>query len=126
MSEHLDEQQDALSGREERVTISRAALRLELLQMEVRLKDFMAGRLSTVEKAVAELQAINAQRDSTVAAMALETERRRVDMDRLRTERADALQVPLRTWQLRTSKVGMLVAAMGVGMFLLGLWNAIH
>jgi hypothetical protein len=62
---------------EEKLTVSRAALRLELLEMEVRLKDFMDGRMIKVEADIRDLQELNRLRDAAEGALATETERRR-------------------------------------------------
>lgn len=88
----------------EKVTVSRAALRLELLELEIRLKEYLTGRLSVIETDIRALQEVNRARDAAELVLANDAERRRGEIERARQERAAALEAPVRTWNLRASK----------------------
>jgi hypothetical protein len=96
---------------EEQLTVSRAALRLELLEMEVRLKDYMSGRLSVVENDIRDLQEVNRLRDAADTALAEETERRR-----------QVLSEDGSRWGIRGSKANVAYAFIGLLAFALSIF----
>lgn len=110
---------DETQPREEKVTISRAALRLELLEMEVRLKEFFLGRISKVEDDIRLLQLVNTTRDAASAALALETERRR-------TELAAQNESKGLIATLKQTKAGLVSVVIAGGALVVATINALH
>jgi septal ring factor EnvC (AmiA/AmiB activator) len=64
----------------------------------------------------------------TVAAetLATETERRRADEERLRQERADALEVPSRAWDIRANKASVVGGAVTLALGISTIYLAFH
>jgi septal ring factor EnvC (AmiA/AmiB activator) len=58
--------------------------------------------------------------------LAKETERRRVEAESVRVERAEALNVPVRTWNLRANKATVLGIAITVVSTVAALYFAFH
>jgi hypothetical protein len=100
---------------EERLTVSRAALRLELLEMEVRLKDYFGVRLDAAEMDIRDLQEQGRITKAREEALAEETERRRADLADTGT-----------AWSMRGSKAGIFVGIAAFGSLALAEINGIH
>ena len=116
----MSAEDDNLVQGAERVTVSRAALRLELLELEIRLKEYLTDRVSVIEVDVRALQEVNRTRDAAEIVLANDAERRRGEVERDRVERAQALEVPLRSWNLRASKATVMY---GLVAFILGAYT---
>lgn len=100
---------------EEKLTFSRAALKLELLEMEVRLKDYFGGRLSDVEDDIRDLQEANRIRDAALDALASETERRR-----------QALSDSTSRWGIVGNKTTLAIGVIALGSLAATFANVIH
>lgn len=100
---------------EEQLTVSRAALRLELLEMEVRLKDYFSGRISAVENDIRDLQEANRLRDAADRALAQETERRR-----------KLLSDDTSRWGIRSNKTALVVAVLALCSLAVAVFSALH
>ena len=105
------------------ITISRAALRLELLEMEIRLKAYFDQRLEAVTHDVRALQEDQRAAKLAVAVaattLATETERRREELEL-------SLRTTERKWTLRGSKTAVIVASFAFGSLVVALVNAFH
>jgi C4-type Zn-finger protein len=106
---------DRPAVQEERLTVSRAALRLELLEMEVRLKDYFSGRITVVEGDIRDLQEANRLRDAAETALAEETERRR-----------QSLSDTTSRWGILGNKTTLVVGLLAIGSLMVAAVNALH
>ena len=105
------------------VTVSRAALRLELLEMEIRLKEYFVVMLEPMRQDIRILQedgraaklAVTVARDT----LATETERRREEL-------AVSIRTADRKWSLRGSKTAWVMGFIAFGALAISAANAIH
>jgi len=56
--------------------------------------------------------------------LARETERRRLEAETVRRERALALETPMRTWSIRGNKANVTYAAVAIAVIVYGLFRA--
>jgi chromosome segregation ATPase len=99
-------------------SIERHAKSVEALAKEIRqTRQEISDKLTTMDTA-------SAARDLAVQVaketLEKETERLRIEAERVRAERAQALEVPVRAWNLRSAKA---TTTYGLVAFLLGLYT---
>jgi len=63
-------------------------------------------------------------RDVAATTLARETERRRLEAETVRRERALALETPMRTWSIRGNKANVTYAAVAIAVIVYGLFRA--
>lgn len=117
----MDDEQPVTGA--ERITVSRSALRLELLEMEVRIKEFFNPRFTNIETDIR-----NLQEDARLAkervltektVLATETERRRVEL-------SASLEVEEHKWSLRGHKAEIVLGMGCIASISIAITNAIH
>lgn len=90
--------------------------------------DAALQRIVEAEREIDELQeagrAEALARDVAATTLARETERRRLEAEAVRKERAIALETPVRTWSVRGSKANVVYACTALAVILYGLFRA--
>jgi len=90
------------------------------------LSSTLEGALDKLSDGLRTMQEEGRARDLAVAVaaetLAKETERRRIEEERLRSERATALEVPVRTWGIRSNKASLLSVAIGLAVVLVSVY----
>lgn len=107
----------------ERITMSRAALRLELLEMEVRIKEFFNPRFTNIETDIR-----NLQEDARLAKERVVTEKLTLatETERRRSELADQNKVEEKRWTVRGHKAELFIGFAALGSLSLAALNALH
>ena len=105
------------------ITVSRAALRLELLEMEIRLKSYYDGRLEPI---IHDVRALQEEGRAAKLAVAVAASTLATETERRREELALSIQKTDRKWFLRGNKTTWVVGFIAFGSLVLAVINALH